>query len=175
MKNVDATSIATANTMSDHIRAPLWFGYSIDFWGDLSFWLLIVAVCAGALTAVASGLSSYIGSEVTSRVQRSSEERIEASERATAEALEHAKALEVVMEEAKADVANVNARIAEAKTANKLLEIELEKERRERIRLQSHLTSRRITAEQRDVLVSVLRRRPGTVVIQSMLPPRSAP
>jgi ATPase subunit of ABC transporter with duplicated ATPase domains len=73
-------------TMSITNPASLWFGYSLEFWNSLGLWLLILAVCAGAITAVAGGLSSYISSSVTSIVQRSAEERIASSEQAAAEA-----------------------------------------------------------------------------------------
>jgi hypothetical protein len=106
-------------------------------------------------------LSSWISSEITSVVQKRADERqwiaderIASSERATAEAL--------------AGAARANARIAETENARRVLEIELEKERQERIRLQMHLTSRRITPEQRNKMADVLRGNPGTVVIQSM-------
>ena len=86
MKNAKATNTEVNRTMSATNPASLWFGYSLEFWNSLGLWLLILAVCAGAITAIAGGLSSYINSSVTSIVQRSAEERIASSERAAAEA-----------------------------------------------------------------------------------------
>jgi hypothetical protein len=147
-----ATSPRTVRVLVWNVSAD-----AADFWFSAFSWLLVVA-------AILVGIATYGVTIMGSAKERFADERISANEAETARAIAESDA-------AKEGVAQSNAEAARANEHSKRLEIELEKERGDRLKLEARLAPRRISGEAAGYLVAALSETPapGTIRIVSAI------
>jgi len=143
--------------VNKRIVGSMW-GYSLALWDKVSLWALIIGMLCGAVAVFLTGISSFISLRTSAIAQADTQQ-------ATAEAQAEGKRAGAVAAQATERTSALETQTASLQAANTQLQIRLEEERINRLRLQVAISSRHLTPEQMDTIADAVRGRISNVII----------
>jgi len=133
------------------------WGYSLVFWDKISLWTLVWGMLFGAGAVFLTGVSSFISLRTSSIAQATTQQ-------ATADAKAEGERAGEAAARATEQAAALESQTAALQLANTQLQVRLEEERVNRIKLQTALSSRHLSPEQSDTIANAVSGRLPTVI-----------